>query len=149
MKIFKPIYQKELNKALKTLVVPALKAQGFRYEGVQDISTELLPNWFEGCFINKTTNRCIEISYRPTSDRGRESLKCHISQLKVEVDEFDYTSANRMSVPSQDISDIDGALSQKFAELLPRLVTELENNFKPVIQGKHFETEPIDWMGLK
>ncbi|GAB2888938.1 hypothetical protein GCM10027180_19070 [Microbulbifer echini] len=141
--------QIELSKKIEELLFPLLKDLGYEYFGVEDISTQAIPKWLKGTFKNTCVARSVEIGYIPKGVGAREVLKCHISDLNFSPNDFDYTSTNQMSVPSQKISELDGNLNYRVSITLSAIAKELKESFNEVLTGKMFETEHMDWQGLK
>ena len=149
MKIWPTNYKKELHKALKSSMLPLMQKIGYEYKGVSDISTKAIPNWYEGVFSNATAGRTVEISYTPKGKGTNEILDCHISCIDAEFDDFDYTSTNQMTVPCLEISSIEKELPERLKQVVISMTKELESNFGDILNGKHFKSENINWMGMK
>lgn len=149
MKIFSSKHEKELNKALKTILAPQMNSLGYKYEGVSDVSSSVIPYCYEGVFSNISANRALNIRYSPAGPKTKEVLICRVSLITYELDKFDYTSTNQMSVPCTDISIIDKELGEKFAHILTQIRESLVEDFEQVLNGNMFETEHFDWQGLK
>ncbi|MCW8876068.1 MAG: hypothetical protein OQJ89_00105 [Kangiellaceae bacterium] len=143
------MYLDELGKKLEEHLVPQLNELGYKYLGVKDVSTEAIPQWFKGSFENTKVGRIVEVGYIPAGEGTKEVLKCHVTNINFEADEFDYSSTNQMTVPSIKISELNLNFSERLATSLDSVSVELNENFKNVLLGKHFESELMNWQGLK
>ncbi|OZG71076.1 hypothetical protein BTA51_22095 [Hahella sp. CCB-MM4] len=141
--------QIELSKKIEEILYPLLKGLGYEYLGVEDISTQAIPKWLKGTFRNSSAARTVEVGYIPRGVGPSEVLKCHIADLNFKPDDFDYTSTNQISVPTQKISELHKDLDDRVCIILGEIAAELKENFNEVLSGEVFETEHIDWQGLK
>lgn len=142
-------YENVLNEALNAFLVPELTSRDYIFEGVSNISTRAIPDWYEGIFLNRSANRKLSIRYCPSGPNTKELLTCSISLIKYQFDEFDYTSTNQMSVPCKDISTLEGKLGEKYAQIFSEIRNSLVESFEDVLSGNLFVTEHIDWQSLK
>jgi hypothetical protein len=145
----KAMDQNELSKRIEKILDPVLNGLGYEYLGVEEISTQAIPKWLKGTFRNSSAARTVEVGYIPMGVGPREVLKCHITDLNFKPDDFDYTSTNQMSVPTQKIAELDKDLNDRVSIILGEIANELNENFSEVLAGEVFETKHINWQGLK
>lgn len=135
---------------MKYQLKAVLEEFGFTYQGVVLINTEAVPQWYIATFLNDEVNRSVEVTYIP---KGKEITRCTFSlsirEANPKIDEWDYTSLNSMEVPGKEVWEIDGELLSKLKDCISSRLGLLQSDYLPVLQGKYFETDHLDWGDMK
>jgi hypothetical protein len=141
--------KKILDAVVKSNLMALLLELGYGYKGVKRKSSEAIPYMYSAIFTNKRVEREVEATYIPNTNGGREVFTLKISHTNFEYDEFDYTSTGSMTVEGINIFDLEGTLEEKLDKCINSWLPKLSNNYEKVLSGNNFETEHIDWQGLK
>jgi hypothetical protein len=139
----------ELGKATER-GLSFLRSLGFDFAGVTEHATDALGTFMEGDYTNSKANRIVRVVYIPKQQGPGELAITQITLVVPEpFDDFDYTSTGSMEVCVTDLSAAEGDWETRIEYHLRASESALRNTFMAVLAGDFWQSDHIDWGGLK
>lgn len=122
---------------------------GYEFAGVRERSSEAVGPSLEGTFANEAADRVVRVVYIPGRDARRAVAITRIELLAPgPVDEFDYASTGGLEVCMTRVEAHEG-FAAGVRRHLRDAGRELRDRFGPVLTGRSWWSDHIDWGGLK
>ncbi len=126
-----------------------LQSAGFRFEGVQENTSDAVGASLERVFTNQAVNRAVRVVYLPGHNAPHSVMYTSVNLLVGEpLDDFDYTSLHWMEVCVTELSRT-GSGAEDFEQHVRDVVRLLKERFAEVLAGLAWESHHLDWRGLK
>jgi hypothetical protein len=128
-----------------------LQSLGYEFAGVTENFIESIGPTLEGRYTNAAVNRSVRVAYLPDSKTpGSRSVASTDVALIVPapVDEDDYTTLHEMGVCDTELT----AFEDRMAGLRQHVhdaALALKSGFGEVLAGRAWESDHLDWGGLK
>jgi hypothetical protein len=127
-----------------------LLALGFVFDGVAERASNVLGAYLEGSYTNWTADRIVRVVYLPKHEGPRALVITRIELIVSQApDEFDYTSIGSMEVCVTDLSASEDDLVAGFERHLLHSEQVLKEKFPSVLRGAAWESDQLDWGGMK
>ena len=144
-------------EAIKTVLREAterelafLREYSFAFTAVSEEYSEALKTWFTASLTNAVANRVVRVTYFPRKTGAREVAITDITRVEPESREWDdYTSLGSMQVRVTDLTDERGDLAARLTFHLHAAARTLHDQFLPVLLGREWKSDHLDWGGLK
>ena len=140
-RIFSQVIERELS---------FLREMGFTFTGATEEVSAALGISLTGAYTNAKANRAVRVVYIPKQNGPGEVTITRIELVVPEpLDPFDYTSLGSMEVCATVHSDVTGDFLIRLEHHLRASEKALKDKFVPVLVGGAWQSDHLDWGGMK